>query len=150
MNSIQVCPQNAPWQGYNRINIYHYSALSSIIFAPDVTSICSAISSMLQIDQMAAGLLGLPVSSLALCTNSSTNQPTKHNIRQFQLFMPDTYSDLLWSSWSGDQIPVEATFCAPVQTGPATHMASYTMGAGSFLVGGSKAAGTWHWPSTPF
>jgi hypothetical protein len=35
----------------------------------------------------------------------------------------------------------EATFSAPVQTGPGTHPASYSMGTGSFLAG--KAAGEW-------
>jgi hypothetical protein len=33
---------------------------------------------------------------------------------------------------SGDRIPVEARFSAPVQTGPEAHPASYTMGTGSF------------------
>jgi hypothetical protein len=33
---------------------------------------------------------------------------------------------------SGDRIPVEAKFSAPVQTGPGAHPASYTMGTGSF------------------
>ena len=32
---------------------------------------------------------------------------------------------------SGDRIPVEAKFFAPVQNGPGTHQASYTTGAGS-------------------
>jgi hypothetical protein len=35
---------------------------------------------------------------------------------------------------SGDRIPVEARFSAPVQTGPGDHPASCTMGTGSFLV----------------
>jgi hypothetical protein len=34
---------------------------------------------------------------------------------------------------SGDRIPVEARFSAPIQTGPGAHPASYTMGTGSFL-----------------
>jgi len=33
--------------------------------------------------------------------------------------------------WPGDQIPVEARFSAPVQTGPGTHPASCTMDTGS-------------------
>jgi len=28
------------------------------------------------------------------------------------------YSDWLWAGWSGDRIPVEVRFSAPVQTGP--------------------------------
>jgi len=31
-----------------------------------------------------------------------------------------------------NRIPVEARFSAPVQTGPGTHPASFTMGTGSF------------------
>ena len=42
------------------------------------------------------------------------------------------HSDLLQAGRSGDRIPVEARFFAPVQTGPAAHPASYTMGTGSF------------------
>jgi len=34
---------------------------------------------------------------------------------------------------SGDRIPVEARFSAPVQTRPGAHPASCTMGTGSFL-----------------
>ena len=34
---------------------------------------------------------------------------------------------------SGDRIPLEARFSAPVQTGPGAHPASSTMGTGSFL-----------------
>ena len=33
----------------------------------------------------------------------------------------------------GDRIPVGARFSAPVQTGPASHLAYYAMGTGSFL-----------------
>ena len=38
----------------------------------------------------------------------------------------------LRAGWSGDRIPVEARFFAPVQTGPGAHPASCTMGTGSF------------------
>ena len=40
------------------------------------------------------------------------------------------YSDSLRSVRFGDRIRVEATFSAPVQTGPGTHPASYTKGTG--------------------
>jgi len=40
-----------------------------------------------------------------------------------------------------DRILVGARFSTPVQTGPGTHPASYTVSTGSFL--GSKAAGAW-------
>jgi len=33
---------------------------------------------------------------------------------------------------SGERIPAEARFSAPVQTGPGVHPAFYTMGTGSF------------------
>jgi hypothetical protein len=41
-------------------------------------------------------------------------------------------SESLWARWSGDQIPVKVRFSAPVQTGPWAHLASCTMGTGSF------------------
>ena len=40
--------------------------------------------------------------------------------------------DLLRAGRSGDRIPVEARFSAPVQTGAGAHPASYTIGALSF------------------
>ena len=42
------------------------------------------------------------------------------------------YSNLLQAEGSGDRIPVEKRFSAPVQTGPEAHPASCTMGTGSF------------------
>ena len=42
------------------------------------------------------------------------------------------YSDWLRDGGSGDRIPVEAKFSAPVQTGPGAHPASCTMGTRSF------------------
>ena len=41
------------------------------------------------------------------------------------------YSDSLWVGRSRDRIPEETRFSAPVQTGPVTHPASYTLGTGS-------------------
>ena len=42
------------------------------------------------------------------------------------------YSDWLRAGRSGDRIPVEARFSAPVQTAPGAHPASCTMGTRSF------------------
>ena len=50
------------------------------------------------------------------------------------------YSDSLRARQSGHRIPVGAGFSVPVQTGPGSHLASYTMGTGSLSRGG-KAVG---------
>jgi len=49
-------------------------------------------------------------------------------------------SDSLRAGWSGDRIPIGARFSAPIQTGPGSHTASYTMGTGS-LSGGQSGRG---------
>ena len=48
---------------------------------------------------------------------------------------------------SEDRIPVEASFSAPVQTGPGAHPPSCTMGTGSFL--GVKCGRSSRCPLTP-
>jgi hypothetical protein len=50
------------------------------------------------------------------------------------------YSELLRAGRSGDRIPVEVTFSAPVQTGTGAHAVSYTMGTGVFP-GGKELPG---------
>jgi hypothetical protein len=55
------------------------------------------------------------------------------------------YSDSLRDGRSGDRIPVEARFFAPVQTGPGAHPASYTMGTSLYR---GNAVGVWRWPPT--
>ena len=49
------------------------------------------------------------------------------------------YSHSLWAGRSGDRIPVEARFSAPVHTGPEPHKATSTMGTG--LIPGIKRPG---------
>jgi len=53
----------------------------------------------------------------------------------------------------GIESRLEATFSAPVHTGPGAHPTSYKTGTGSFRGGGGgeggKAAGAWRWPPTP-
>jgi hypothetical protein len=46
--------------------------------------------------------------------------------------------DLLWAGQSGDRIPVEARFSAPVQAGPGAHPTSYTTGNGFISRGHSS------------
>ena len=48
---------------------------------------------------------------------------------------------------SGIETRWGARFSAPVPTGPGAHLASCTMGTGSFP--GVETAGVWRWPSTP-
>jgi hypothetical protein len=48
------------------------------------------------------------------------------------VFVEGRYSDSQRAGGSGDQIPVQLTLSAPVQTGPGAHPASCTMGAGCF------------------
>ena len=50
-------------------------------------------------------------------------------------------SELLQAGWSGDRMPEEAEFSAPVETGPGAHPSSNTMDTASLCRG--KAAGPW-------
>ena len=59
------------------------------------------------------------------------------NVSSFALSM---YSDWLQTGRSGDRIPMEARYSAPVQTGPGSHPTSCTMGTGSFP-GGKERPG---------
>ena len=45
------------------------------------------------------------------------------------------YSDCLWVGRSGDRIPVEKRFSAPVQTDPETHLTSCTISTGCLCLG---------------
>ena len=56
------------------------------------------------------------------------------------------YSNSLRAGRSGDRIPVEARFSAPVQTGPGAHPAFYTTGTGSFPGVKRPGLGVYHPP----
>ena len=45
------------------------------------------------------------------------------------------YNGFVRAGRSRDQVPVEAIYSAPVQTGPGSHLASCTMGTGSLSRG---------------
>ena len=65
--------------------------------------------------------------------DTTTVQPSIYLARIHQLFV--IKSDGLYSpcaTTSGDRIPVEARFSAPVKTGPGSHLASYKMDTVSF------------------
>jgi hypothetical protein len=63
----------------------------------------------------------------------SEEQPgsEKSFLKRFKMLLV-RYNDSLQTRWSGDRIPVGASFSAHVQTGPWVHPASCTMGTGSF------------------
>jgi len=61
-----------------------------------------------------------------------TFQPSWYRFPDIIMCNRKWYSDCLQAGKSGDRIPVEARFSAPVQTGPEAHPASCTMGTGSF------------------
>jgi hypothetical protein len=69
--------------------------------------------------------------------------PEGHKILTCAVFR---ISDSLRSGRSGDRIPVQARFSAPVQTGPGAHPASYTRGTGSFLGVNRPGCGVDHQP----
>jgi hypothetical protein len=60
------------------------------------------------------------------------NYPWRHKCILNNCRWTGQYSDSRRVGRSGDRIPVEARFSAPVQTGSDAHPASYTMGTGSF------------------
>ena len=55
-------------------------------------------------------------------------------------------SDSLRVGRSGDRIPTEARFSAPVQTDPGPHLVSCTMGTGSFSGVKRPGRGVYHPP----
>ena len=75
---------------------------------------------------------------LILCEKLSSDQsryPSYNSVCIYKfsniftpLVLPGQDSDSLQLGRSGDQIPLGTRFSAPVQTGPAGHPASYTMG----------------------
>ena len=77
-------------------------------------------------------------------------QPINYIILLCQLWAGwlSRYSDWLRAGRSGERIPVETRFSAPVQTGPGAHPVSCTMGTGSFL-GVKSGRGVTLTPSPP-
>jgi len=79
--------------------------------------------------------------SCRACASNTVHTDTAHKllygkivlIFKFYCSFMGRYSDSLRAGWSGGSNPVgRARFSALVQTGPAAHPASYTMGTGSF------------------
>ena len=70
------------------------------------------------------------VQFVSLCSTYGVTSGKGHSI--YLKGIRENYSDWLRAGRSGDRIPVEARFSAPVQTGPGAHTASCTIGTGSF------------------
>jgi len=65
--------------------------------------------------------------------NIKPNFSLQHNFSVLHnYYRRSRYGDCLRAGWSGNRIPVEGSFSAPVQTGSEAHPASCTMGTGSF------------------
>jgi hypothetical protein len=73
------------------------------------------------------------LSERSLAAEPSVNQSHKISFENTvaRVKISSWYSDSLRAGWSGDQIPVQVWFSAPVQTGSEACPASYTMGTGS-------------------
>jgi hypothetical protein len=67
-----------------------------------------------------------------VCSVGLCDTQRKDNINLYSVGRDSRYSDSLRAGRSGDRIPVEARFSAPVQTGPGAHPASCTVSTGSF------------------
>ena len=74
----------------------------------------------------------LRVSTVTLCLDA---KETLSHTTQTGPGWLSRYSDSLRAGGTGDRIPVEAIFSAPVQTGSGAHPTSYTVGTGSLSWG---------------
>ena len=77
---------------------------------------------------------------LHLCDKSLRRTWISARIKIRKWTINTEYSESLRAGWFGDRILVEAICSTPIQTGPGSHPASYTLGSGTLSV---LAAGTW-------
>jgi hypothetical protein len=123
---------NGPWMYRNKDNGYHFSPAPALPFndsEPCPHSLYSRDSQASQFKLQRYQHAGL--------TGHCEGQQYKYCSGE---------GGMRWRYKSGDRIPVEARFSAPVQTGPGAHPASCTMGTGSFKGVNPQGRGVDHQP----
>ena len=92
----------------------------------------SISSEFLAADTCSTASVGNAKNKLRLCAFDTHKQPAQFgNFTHTDSHLAGRYSDSIRIGRSGDRIPVEARFSAPVQTGPGAYPASRTIGIGS-------------------